>query len=261
MAEKTKKQFYTDDERIRRVWDIEDIKDLMSRRSFYVANDMRREELNDLWVTTPKYQKSASLGSNWGYYVGMEEISSYYVVKHTEERQKLLDAYCAAHPEVENCRENLNYGCMYFHPVSTPMVVLSGDGYTAQGNWYVIGQESTRRPDGPASCQWYNDKLAADFVKENGRWRIWHLVISNDFHVVVGEDLNEMPTIPVPGDNPAEVEFKNGIPTIQMLTHNTAMNWGDNYPPLPNPYFRFEDEISYGPEGHPNYEDDQERRA
>ena len=30
MAEKTKKQFYTEDERIRRVWDIEDIKDCFS---------------------------------------------------------------------------------------------------------------------------------------------------------------------------------------------------------------------------------------
>jgi hypothetical protein len=256
MAKKIKKPFYTEDERIRRVWDIEDIKDLMARRGFYVANDMRREELNDLWVTTPKYQKTASLGSNWGYYVGMDEISSYYVVKHVEERQKLLDAYCASHPEVENRRENLGYGCMSSHLVTTPLVVLSGDGYTAQGNWYVIGQESTWRPDGPASCHWFNDRIAVDFVKENGRWKIWHLVISNDIHVEAGESLNDLPTIPPPGSNPAEVEFNSGNPTIQMLTHNASLNWSDNYPPIPNPYFHLEDEMSYGPEGHPNYEED-----
>ena len=256
MVKKTKKPFYTDDERIRRVWDIEDIKDLMARRGFYLANDMRREELNDLWVTTPKYQKTASLGSNWGYYVGMDEISNYYVVKHVEARQKLLDAYCAAHPEVANRRENLGYGSMSFRPASTPLVVLSGDGYTARGLWYSIGQESTWRSNGPASCHWFNDKLAADFVKENGQWKLWHLVISSDIHVEAGQDLNEMSSVPAPGANPAEDEFKNGQPTIEMLTHNALMNWGDDYPPIPEPYFHFEDEASYGPLGHPKYEED-----
>lgn len=255
MARKTTKQYYTDDERILRVWDIEDIKDLMARRSFYVANDMHREELNDLWVTTPKYRRTASLGSNWGYYVGMDEISNYYVVKHVAERQKLLDTYCAAHPEVENRRENLGYGCMSFHPACTPLVVLSGDGYTARGNWYVIGQDSTWRPDGPASCHWFNDRLAADFVKENGRWKIWHLVIANDIQIEAGEDLNNMPTRLLPGSNPAENEFMAGDPTIKMLTHNVIMNWSDGYPPIPGPYFHFEDETGYGPHGHPEYEE------
>jgi hypothetical protein len=225
----------------------------MGRRGFYVANDMRREELNDLWVTTPKYRKTASLGSNWGYYVGMDDISNYYVVKHNEEMQKLLDAYCRAHPGVENRRENLGYGCMSFHPASTPRVVLSGDGYTAKGNWYVIGQETTWKPDGTVSCHWFNDRLAVDFVRENGQWKIWHLVISNDIHIEAGENINELPTYPVPGANPAENEFLSGNPTVKMLTHNVVLNWSDNYPFLPEPYFHFEDEISYGPEGHPEY--------
>lgn len=261
MTKNSLKPFYSDDERIRRVWDIEDIKDLMARRGFYLANDMRREELNDLWVTTSKHRKTASLGSNWGYYAGMDEISNYYVVKYFKDRQKLLDAYCKIHPEVENRRENLGYGCMSFHPVSTPFIVLSGDGYTARGLWYVIGQESIWNPDGPVDCRWYNDKMAADFVKEEDGWRIWHLVISNDFHVKAGQNLSEMPTIPVPGDNPAEAAFNAGIPTVRMLTHNASMNWADDYPPIPEPYFQFKDDISYGPKGHPNYKDNQERKS
>jgi hypothetical protein len=253
MLNKKPTQFYTEDERIRRVWDIEDIKDLMSRRGFYQANDWRREELNDLWVTTPRYQQTASLGSNRGYYFGMDEISNFYVVQYFKKRQKLLDAYCTAHPEVENRRENLGYGCMVYHPASTPLVILSGDGQTARGLWYVIGQETVWQPDGPPDCRWYNDKLAADFVKEKTGWKLWHLVISNDFHVAAGRNLNEMPTIPVPGDNPAEAAFLEGEPTIRMLTHNTSMNWSDNYPPIPEPYFRFDTAASYAPQGHPDY--------
>lgn len=259
MTTKIKKTYYTEDERILRVWDIEDIKDLMGRRGFYVASDMRREELNDLWVNSHKYRKTASLGSNWGYYVGMDNISNYYVVKHIADRQKVLDAYCAAHPGVENRRENLGYGCMSFHPVGTPLVVLSGDGYTAKGNWYVAGQDSTWQPGGPAECRWINDRLAVDFVKENGQWKIWHLVISNDLQIVAGEDLNNKPTIPVPGTDPIENEFLAGNPTIKMQTHNPVMNWSDGYPFFLTPYFHFEDEISYGPEGHPNIDKYQEK--
>ena len=35
---------------------------------------MEREELDTLWVTEPERKKTASYGSNWGYYVGMEAM-------------------------------------------------------------------------------------------------------------------------------------------------------------------------------------------
>lgn len=255
MAKNNKKPFYTEDQRIRRVWDIENIKDLMNRRGFYVANDMRREELNDFWVNTAKYQKTASLGSNWGYYVGMDEISNFYVVKYVEERQKLLDAYCAANPKVKNTVDNLGYGCMVFYPVSTPLITLSGDGYTAQGNWYACGNESKWKPNGPASCHWYYDKIAVDFVKENGEWKIWHMIISNDLHVEAGQDYNNLSSKPDISNHPAMAEFLSGKPTIEMLTHNLTLNWCDHYPPLPKEVFHYEDEMGYGPQGHPKYKE------
>lgn len=63
----SKKRVYSDDERVIRIWDIETVKDLMSRRQVMQMNNERREELEKLWVTEPKYTATASLGSNWGY--------------------------------------------------------------------------------------------------------------------------------------------------------------------------------------------------
>lgn len=258
MSPKKKKRVapvYTAAERMERVWDIEEIKDLMARRGFYVGNDMRREELEHLWVRQPEHQNTASFGGNWGYYVGMDAIEGYYVRRHAEKRQAQLAAYVAKHPEVENCNANLGIGCMPWFPVSTPMVLLSDDGKTAKGMWYVIGQESVSEGEAEADCMWFTGRVAADFVKEDGVWKIWHIVDSNDLCLEVGRDAEELPSKPIPGTWRAENEFKAGEPTIAMLTHNSALNWSDNYPFLPEPYATFTDEVSYGPEGHPEYEE------
>ena len=42
------KRAYTDDELIRRVWDVEEIKKLASKRVYYQANEWRDRELDEL---------------------------------------------------------------------------------------------------------------------------------------------------------------------------------------------------------------------
>ena len=188
MAKKKEfKQYYTVDERIRRVWDIEEIKDLMCRRSFYYANNDRRGELNNCWVAEPKHRKSASFGSNWGYYVGMDEISNWYVVQHDEKMKAALKAINAEKPEIAYTEANQGRGCYFYQPMSTPMVVLSGDGETAKGMWYSIGNDSVYSGGEEAECRWKNGRVAADFVKENGEWKIWHLHMYTDFMCQFGD--------------------------------------------------------------------------
>ena len=47
-----------------RVWAVEQIKDLMSRRAMYSANEERERELDELWVKRPDHQASAAFGRN-----------------------------------------------------------------------------------------------------------------------------------------------------------------------------------------------------
>ncbi len=244
--------YFTEEELVARLWDTEDIKDLMSRRFYLSAAERRREELTELWVSQPEHMATASFGRNWGYYVGMEAISQYYVVKHDQERKAHLKAIAAADSSVADVPENLGIGCMNQHPVSTPLVELSGDGKTARGLWYCIAQETVSRPDGTAQALWVAEKMGVDFVKEDGKWKIWHLVIANDFTNEAGEDFSEQSAYLPEGQDPVKVEF--GSPTIPMLTHDRAFNWCDNYPPEPKPYYSYSDAESYGPLGHPDYQ-------
>ena len=72
------KQF-TQEERIRRVWDKEEAKTVLAKNAYYMSANRRAQALEELWVQDPEHQKTASYGKNWGYYVGMDEIKKYYV--------------------------------------------------------------------------------------------------------------------------------------------------------------------------------------
>ena len=241
----SKKRVYSEDERVIRIWDIETVKDLMSRRQVMQMNNERREELDKLWVTEPKYTATASLGSNWGYYVGMDEIRRYYVTEYDARvRQELISI---GKPDAPS-----GYGRFLLHPLSTPNVTLAEDGKTAQGTWYSIGTDCYPLANGEADCTWNCQKICADFIKEPGGWKIWHVIFSNDFINKTGHSVGELQSIYIRGTGRDEIDF--GTPTISMLAHDPSYTWCDNYPPLNGPYETFTDELSYGPEGHPNYD-------
>ena len=232
---------FTADERIRRVWDIELVKELMNTRVYYIAGDKRAEELADLWVQESENQATASYGSNWGYYTGMDNIRAWYVDAHNADLEKQA---------AENCKA-VNQGNMYARPVTTGLVELAEDGKTAKGLWYILGQVTKALPDSTADARWILGKLAADFVKEGDSWRIWHIVDSVDVDCEAGKAYDVYPVFvdwSEAGGNPVRKEF--GTPTIEKLTHDVTFNWWDNYPPMPPKYETFTDDISYGPEGH-----------
>lgn len=235
---------YSDEELLVRVMDKEAIKNLMARRAFYYANNQRRREIEELWVSDPAYRSTASYGRNWGYYVGMDSIMNYYVTEHEKKQMAALEAL-----GVEAAPENLGWGCSAFHETTTPMLYIAGDGKTARGLWYVPGQETIMQPDGTAKCYWTMDNMSADFVKEEDGWKLWHLVVCSDFFVEAGTDFQEGTLDPLTGPDPFRDEF--GTPDIPMVVHNPRYNLSDNYPPMPLPYDTYTVEGSLAPEGHP----------
>ena len=214
------KKDYTDDELIGRVWDIEEIKKLVYKRSVYIANDWRARELDELWVAEPEHQKTASFGKNIGWYVGMDNIRAWYDKKHGD-------------------------GYMAFHPATTGLVELAGDGRTAKGLFYSIANETESNGDGTAKALWMPEKVAFDFIKEGDAWKIWHLVAAVDLVSEAGTDYGDQD--PYPDYSKDLADF--GEPTVKELIHDGTFNWWDDYPGLPQPYETWSDDISYGPEG------------
>lgn len=238
---------FSDDEQVRRVWDMEEVKDLMARRAYLYMQDLRREEIETLWVQKPENKKTAVFGSNWGFYTGLDNISSWYVGEHGNLRQTQLDAVSAHDPAVKNCPENLGYGAMLCSPLSTALVEIAGDGKTAQGLWYSIGQrtEPQRRWDSQRTLGLRQDRSG---LYEGGR-SLEDLAADRGtgHHCDARRAVADQPVFWEKGANLMENLF--GSPTVPMTAHDPTYNWSDSFPPAPEPYYTYADEMGNCPQG------------
>lgn len=222
------KQF-TSEERIRRVWDKEEVKAVLCRHIYFESANQRAQSLEQLWVREPEHLATASYGKNWGYYVGMDAIRSYYV-----------DSNPFGAPGTNIC-----------HPVATICVEEAEDGQTCQAMWYNASYE-TRLVDGKLTPLWIAEKCSADLVKEGDDWKIWHLFIGTDMQSEASVAFAQQKVDLPPEENPVAVEF--GTPNLPMDAYITRYNYYP-YPSIPAPYETFRDEGSSGPKGNPKYQD------
>jgi hypothetical protein len=211
--------------------------ELMNRRVHYVFAGKRKEELDKLWTRGAEARARAAYGKNWGWYQGINALEDYYVKKF----EARLDAQKEANGAAER-----GVGNLYAHPVTTPYVEVARDGQSARGLWYSIAQETWATKDG-ADARWILEKIAVDFMKEEGEWRILNMMTAVDLSCGAGEDYSEQPVYIEPEDDPVRAEF--GEPNVSQLAHDNMFNWWDNYPAVPEPYETFTWETGYGPEG------------
>ncbi len=242
---------YTQQQQAVRLMDMEAVKDLLARRAYLLADGSKEAELEKLWVQKPENRKTASYGENWGYLVGMDSLQKNYAGRQHELALSRLQAYHDADPGIAVTEENLGLGYGAVHTVNTGHVVIAYDGATARGLFYDVYERTVGKPDGSCETIVVCGPLACDFLKEDGEWKIWHLFQGADHVFTVGEAYASVP-IPRPDEtNPVAQEF--GTPDVPMKTYDPDYGWADNYPPMPEPYFTFDEKESYGPEGHPDY--------
>lgn len=242
------KKVFTDDERIRRVWDVLEIKNVMARHAYYHAYNQHQKELDEIWVKKPENQKTASFGQNWGYQVGMDAIQKYYGDQNIIDHQEDLKAMIEKYPDIEDKPENLGLGQMLIHQLSTPYIEVAADGQTAQGLWYSPGHVTVAHPD-RVDAMWMYERYGVDFIKEDGEWKMWHMFVGTDWGLPAGSDVTKEP-IPEPGDGP-----KAFMPmTYEFEAYTSRYNYM-LYPAIPQPYDTFTDPqvVSNGPEGNPNF--------
>ncbi len=199
---------YTDEEidakfaELERANDALEIQNVMSWHVMYHCYGEHRAEMENLWVQEPENQATASFGQNQGFMAGYGSIWDGYVTGHDTSWLRSAKNYCNKNGiDVSGWTDEQilevygGVGQLLLHVTTTSIIQVADDGKTAKAFWYSPGMimESGQS----AGSIW--EAYGADFVKEEGGWKMWHLHMFTDFggsfFVSLGSNSSGEPTV------------------------------------------------------------------
>jgi hypothetical protein len=140
------------EERISALEAVHEVQEVMSRYFHYHCANLHKECWEELFA-----HKAPDLSveiADWGRWEGPEHVKALY-----------CDYLGGGLGDPK--------GMMMVHSLDTPCIQVAGDGKTAKGVWFSPGHE-TAVENGKADAYWCWSYMAADFIKEDGAWKIWH---------------------------------------------------------------------------------------
>jgi hypothetical protein len=157
---------------IQRMEDVNAIRNLMGKMDNLYEAGMYEERMAYIAEKTPGV--SMEVGAR-GVFEGVESVRRslvdteyYYEKSHGAGMRKLFPGVEFPSDFAGKYESNL---------LGTPVIEVAGDGKTAKGVWtslMTVGK--THENDPKMSALWIWWKIGADFVKEDGQWKIWHYV-------------------------------------------------------------------------------------
>ncbi|MDB9822197.1 nuclear transport factor 2 family protein [Deltaproteobacteria bacterium] len=258
------------------MWEVQNT---MSMHAYYHAAGLHLEELADIWVSeTGPHAKTAKFSSpNW-VMNGIATVKRAYGQANQDNKVRELEAISKIYPEVKNIPENLGAGHEFaMHTNTTPIIEIAGDGKTAKGIWYSPGIGLSTHIEGnnvSAGGTFFWEKYGADFVKEDGEWKIWHCQMFYDFtpsfpesmtrNLIPGGSQGGPPAGgqgPPPADDQGDVSSQGAIESGETMdTQVLPEGFTDNtyiyesfsptrvheiMPKFPEPYYTFSETFSY----------------
>jgi len=157
-----------------------EVQNVFSKHCYYHEAGKHRAEMEDIWVKKDgEFAKTVKWTQPMGVNVGYDALWNFYVVNKEKSLAQNLEDISKADPTVKNVPENLGIGGEWAsHTQSTAIIVVADDGKTAKGIWESPGLHfAAQVRDGKItkSGSWFWEKYGADFVKEDGKWKIWHI--------------------------------------------------------------------------------------
>ena len=135
---------------------VAEIQYLMGQMCVYQESPLTRYKLLSLYAD----RDDSSHESYTGYYVGMDALRKYF-----GEKGGFTEA--TGLPEV---------GTHFHHHLASPTITVADDLQTARGMWWSPGCETLggKGANGAPLPLWCYAKYNNDFIKVDGKWKLWH---------------------------------------------------------------------------------------
>ena len=223
-----------------------EIKNLMGRYAVSFLLKKEKTMFEDFWSS----REDVSMGMNDGWYVGPASIRAWFAAidRAVVLKAALLKADLPDKLGDQKDADIYGIGDFDVKPLGTPVIELADDLKTAKGIWYSQGSRADVTAAGPVSY-WTFGVFAADFVCEDGAWKIWHLQYLEDINCICGQSwAGEQKPYPELEAYAAMKDVKMPEPDVKVTLREyyTPSRKMAKLPPLPVPYATFADTFSYG---------------
>ena len=183
-----------------------------------------------------------TLTLNGGKYVGYEAVKGFMVDYNNEQTKWANQVMRGLYPEELgglSDEELWAVGSNTVLNMTTPLIEVAFDGQTAKGMWYVYGATTEVYSKGPKAA-WNFGRCAVDFIKEDGVWKIWHMIMYTDIECPLGgnwgrDKMYEHEGVAIPEPTVKNEFYKGMSPEFISLVA----------PDLPEPYDTFANTFSY----------------
>lgn len=211
---------------------------------------LRREK--DMYTNYWSLAEDVSLGVNEGFYSGAEAVKGYYdaIYAQTKLESELIRKKYPTRLGAKSEDEIYGVGVLHARPLENPVIEIAGDNKTAKGIWCTHAMNVELTPAGQVSF-WEWAHIAIDFRKEDGQWRIWHMLYLRDLYLPSGQSwADSAPKYDFPDDELyAELRsFQFPKPNIAVTLRQTYHTHRSQsaFPEYPEPYEAFQETFSYG---------------
>lgn len=217
----------TIEQRMERMEAVHEVQNLVGRYEFWHVANLHRKCLQLFALDTP----GVKIEMDWGVYEGKESVKRFFL------------GYHGGH-EAENPENDLR-GEMHMHLQTTPVIEIADDLQTARGVWISPGHETVPAgPGGSMKAHWIWLKYGFDFVRENGKWKIWHMSVYCTFMCPYETSWVDMEPM-----KPRSKYPEHQAPD-RYLPHPPPWHYGVerphvNIPAPPEPYYTFDESDSY----------------
>jgi len=244
MAESLEQKVARLEKALQRTQDVQEIQNVLSRHCFLDAQGLNREQVKEIWSQT---MPDVSFIQNDAAMIGLNQITHYYCDNW---EQKLKPDYqrkiATLFPDISKEKAAALAGWMKMHTNCSPYIIVAGDGKTAKGTWESPGFV-TDFVGKTLGAMWIWERFALDFIKEQGKWKIWHFNALVQFMTPYEKSwvTSAMDHEPIPErDHGAAVEPQRNFSYDPEIPCGSL---SPNFPKQPVPYETFNETFSYGP--------------